>query len=117
MRLVVLAASALFLAPIAPAFALDCPMAQPKAQPGILKETSAQIAQVGKTLSAGDTFNAIASVTADLRIRYPGVEKAELVNYLVTAYCPTVAANNRLSEAQKKSAVDSFAAQVMRQVY
>ncbi|MBL0897646.1 MAG: hypothetical protein IBJ17_02960 [Reyranella sp.] len=117
MRLVVIAASVLLVAPAAPAFALDCPTAQAKAQPGILKETPAQMAQVGKTLAAGDTFNAIASVAADLRIRYPGVEKAELVNYLVTAYCPTVAADNRLSEAQKKSAVDSFAAQVMRQVY
>jgi hypothetical protein len=117
MRLVVLAASVLLVAPVAPAFALDCPTAQAKAQPGILKETPAQMAQVGKTLAAGDTFNAIASVAADLHIRYPGVEKAELVNYLVTAYCPTVAADNRLSEAQKKSAVDSFAAQVMRQVY
>lgn len=117
MRLVVLAASVLLVAPVAPAFALDCPTAQAKAQPGILKETPAQMAQVGKTLAAGDTFNAIASVTAGLRIRYPGVEKTELVNYLVTAYCPTVAADNRLSEAQKKSAVDSFAAQVMRQVY
>ncbi len=90
---------------------------QPTAKPGILKETPAQMAAVGKQLAGGDTFNAIASATADLRIRYPGVESAEVVNYLVTAYCPAVAADNKLSEAQKKSAVDGFAAQVMRQVY
>ena len=111
-------AAALFVATSAvPALALDCPKPQPMAKPGILKETPAQMTAVGKQLTVGDTFNAIASATADLRIRYPGVESAELVNYLVTAYCPAVAANNKLSEAQKKSAVDGFAAQVMRQVY
>lgn len=116
LRLVSLAA-VLVAASAGSALALDCPKPQPTAKPGILKETPAQMAAVGKQLAGGDTFNAIASTTADLRIRYPGVESAELVNYLVTAYCPAVAADSKLSEAQKKSAVDGFAAQVMRQVY
>ncbi len=117
LRLAPLVAAALLAASAFPALALDCPKPQPTAKPGILKETPAQMAAVGKQLTGGDTFNAIASAAADLRIRYPGVESAEVVNYLVTAYCPAVAANNKLSEAQKKSAVDGFAAQVMRQVY
>ncbi len=117
-RLATLAATAVLAVSAAfPAWALDCPKPQPTAKPGILKETPAQIATVGKQLTGGDTFNAIASVTADLRIRYPGVENAELVNYMLTAYCPAVAADSKLSEPQKKSAVDGFAAQVMRQLY
>jgi len=116
LRLVTLAA-AILAASALPALALDCPKPQPTAKPGILKETPAQIATVGRQLTGGDTFNAIASATADLRVRYPGVESAELVNYLVTAYCPAVAADSKLSEAQKKAAVEGFAAQVMRQVY
>ena len=117
LRLATLAA-ALFVAKSAvPALALDCPKPQPTAKPGILKETPAQMAAVGQQLAGADKFNAIASATADLRIRYPGVESAELVNYLVTAYCPAVAADRKLSEAQKKTAVESFAVQVMRQVY
>ncbi len=116
LRVVTLAAAALAVSAF-PALALDCPKPQPTAKPGILKETPAQMAAVGKQLAGGDTFNAIASATADLRIRYPGVESAEVVNYLVTAYCPAVAADSKLSEAQKKAAVDGFAAQVMRQVY
>ncbi len=116
LRLATLAA--LFVAASAgSALALDCPKPQPTAKPGILKETPAQMAAVGKQLASGDTFNAIASATADLRVRYPGVESAEVVNYLVTAYCPAVAADKKLSEAQKKAAVDGFAALVMRQVY
>ena len=118
LRLATLAAAAVLATSAAlPAWALDCPKPQPMAKPGILKETPAQMAAVGTQLASGDTFNAIASATADLRIRYPGIESAELVNYLVTAYCPAVAAESKLSEAQKKSAVDGFAAQVMRQVY
>jgi len=117
LRLAPLAAAALLATSAFPVLALDCPKPQPTAKPGILKETPAQMTAVGKQLTSGDTFNAIASATADLRIRYPGVESAEVVNYLVTAYCPAVAANSKLSEAQKKSAVDGFAAQVMRQVY
>lgn len=118
LRLATLAATAvLAFSAAGPAFALDCPKPQPLAKPGILKETPAQIATVGKQLTGGDTFNAIASVTADLRIRYPGVENAELVNYLLTAYCPAVAADTKLSEPQKKSAVDNFSTQVMKQLY
>jgi hypothetical protein len=117
LRVATLAAAVLLGSAALPAFALDCPKPQPTAKPGILKETPAQMTAVGKQLASGDTFNAIASTTADLRIRYPGVENAEVVNYLVTAYCPAVAADSKLSEAQKKAAVDAFAAQVMRQVY
>lgn len=109
--------ASLVLVPASQAFALDCPAAQPLARPGILRETPAQIAAVGKQLGEGDVYNAIESVTADLRTRYPGVERAELVNYLVTAYCPAVAANPKLSDMQKQMAVDSFAGEVMRQVY
>ena len=118
LRLATLAAAAVLATSAAlPAWALDCPKPQPTAKPGILKETPAQMTAVGKQLASGDTFNAIASATADLRVRYPGVESAEVVNYLVTAYCPAVAADSTRSDAQKKSAVDGFAAQVMRQVY
>lgn len=117
LRLVPLAAALLVATSAFPVLALDCPKPQPTAKPGILKETPAQMTAVGRQLASGDTFNAIASATADLRVRYPGVESAEVVNYLVTAYCPAVAADSKLSEAQKKAAVDSFAAQVMRQVY
>lgn len=117
LRLATLAATLFVAASAVPAQALDCPKPQPMAKPGILKETPAQMAAVGKLLAGADKFNAIASATADLRIRYPGVENAEVVNYLVTAYCPVVAADSKLSEAQKKATVEGFVAQVMRQVY
>ena len=102
LRLAPLVAAALLATSAFPALALDCPKPQPTAKPGILKETPAQMTAVGKQLTGGDTFNAIASATADLRIRYPGVESAEVVNYLVTAYCPAVAADKQAERSAEE---------------
>jgi len=105
------------LAAAGPALAIECPTPQPLARPGVLRETPAQIATVGKQLASGDTYNRIAAITADLRTRYPNVERAELVNYLVTAYCPVVAARANLNDSQKRATVETFASEVMQQVY
>lgn len=105
------------LAAAGPALAFECPTPQPLARPGVLRETPARIATVGKELASGDTYNRIAAITADLRTRYPTVERGELVNYLVTAYCPTVAARTNLNDSQKQATVETFASEVMQQVY
>ena len=105
------------LAAAGPALAIECPTPQPLARPGVLRETPAQIATVGKQLASGDTYNRIAAITADLRARYPNVERGELVNYLVTAYCPVVAALPNLNDSQKRATVETFASEVMQQVY
>ena len=105
------------LATGSPALALECPTPQPLARPGVLRETPTQIATVGKQLASGDTYNRIAAITADLRTRYPNVERGELVNYLVTAYCPVVAARANLNDSQKRATVETFASEVMQQVY
>jgi len=65
--------------------------------PGVLKESSTQIATTGSFLASGDTINRVAEVVADLRKRYPGVADAEIENYLVSAYCPVAAKLNGLS--------------------
>jgi hypothetical protein len=105
------------LAPAVPAQALDCPVAQPLKRPGVLQETPAQIAAVGKQLAAGDASDRVPAIVADLRARYPTAENAELVNYILTAYCPVVAALPGLNESQKRAQVESFAAQLMQQIY
>jgi len=112
-----LLALAACLAAAGSALAIECPTPQPLARPGVLRETPTQIATVGKQLASGDTYNRIAAITADLRARYPNVERAELVNYLVTAYCPVVAALPNLNDSQKRATVETFASEVMQQVY
>lgn len=112
--LLVLAA---WLALVFPAHALECPVPQPLARPGVLRETPAQIATVGKQLATGDVVTQIAAIVADLRARYPKVENAELVNYLVTAYCPVAAGMPGLNDSQRRAQVETFASQVMQQIY
>jgi len=105
------------LAPAVPAHALECPVPQPLKRPGVLQETQAQIAAVAKQLAAGDASDRVPTIIADLRARYPTAENAEIINYLLTAYCPVVAALPGLNESQKQAQVQSFAAQLMQQIY
>jgi hypothetical protein len=70
------------------ASALECPTPQRLSRPGVLKETPTQVA--------------VPLIEADLRARYPGVENAEIVNDIVTAYCPVVN-DMKVSDADKQA--------------
>jgi len=100
-----------------PASALECPLPQPLAKPGVLQETPAQIEATGKVLSSGDVGQQTQAIIADLRKRYPQAENADLANYLITAYCPVVAGQPQLSEAERKARLDQFVSQLMQKVY
>ena len=100
-----------------PALALECPTPQKLAQPGVLKETQAQIDQTAKMLSSGDQLGQIQAVINDLRTRYPHVENAEIVNYLISAYCPVAANAPGLPEWERKARLDNFVNQVMSLLY
>jgi hypothetical protein len=99
------------------AVALECPAAQPLSHPGILKETPAQVAAVENLLSSGDDENRIQLVVSDLRVRYPGVENAEIMNYLMTAYCRVVAKLSGLDTQGQQARMDSFASQLSQIIY
>ena len=100
-----------------PASALECPMLQKLAGPGVLKETQTQTDATAKKLSSGDVGNEVQAIVADLRRRYPNVENAELVDYIVAAHCPVVAGLASLSEAERKEKMDGFVRQLMQKVY
>jgi len=99
------------------AVALECPAAQPLSHPGILKETPAQIAGVENLLSSGDDENRIQVVVSDLRARYPGVENAEIMNYLMTAYCRVVTRLSGLDNQGQQARMDSFVSQLSQIIY
>jgi hypothetical protein len=101
----------------APAFALDCPDPQSVAGRGVLQESPAQIEATGKVLASGDPEKKMIGVLADLRARYPKVDSAELVNYVITAYCPVINRFPTLSEAEKKARMDAFVKQLLDKVY
>jgi hypothetical protein len=94
-----------------PAYAFECPAAQPLTHPGVIREPAPQIAELETIFSTGDAANRIPVIIDDLRRRHPGVENAEIINYLVTAYCPVVARSS-LSDAEKQTQIDRFAARI-----
>jgi hypothetical protein len=108
----VAAAVALGLAAAGPALALECPVPQPLTRPGILQETPAQKAYVSTLLASDETGSQIRVVVTDLRARYPGVENAELINYLTAAYCSGVAQLSGLGEQEMQARMDRFASQL-----
>ena len=100
-----------------PALAFQCPTPQPLARPGVLKESSARIARVSALLATGDRGNHLPAIVSDLRGRYPKVQNAEIMNYLVTAYCPDVSRLTGLSDGEKQSRMRSFVAQASNAVF
>lgn len=108
----VAAVLAVGLAVAAPALALECPAPQPLTRPGILQETPTQKAYVATLLTTGETGNQIRVVVRDLRARYPGVENAELINYLMTAYCSGMAQLSGLGEQEMQARMDRFVSQL-----
>ena len=101
----------------APALALDCPDPQTVAQRGVLQETPAAIEATGRLLASGDPQQKVAGVLSDLRARYPKVDAAEFVNYIITAYCPVINGYPTLSEAEKRARMDAFVKQLLDKVY
>ncbi|WP_420382648.1 hypothetical protein [Novosphingobium sp.] len=91
---------------------IDCP-APERGTADTLHETPAQIAAAGAQLGHGDK-NEIAEVAASLRARHAGASRDEIVNYLVTAYCPTINHHDELGKAAKRQALDSFSSRAER---
>ncbi len=100
-----------------PARAFECPEPQPTAKTGVIKETPAQIAELAPALSGADIVGEVPRFVEALRKRYPAAKPAELVNYLLTAYCPAVQKAGGLTDAQKAARVDDFSKAVLAVLY
>lgn len=108
-----LAVAALILALGAhtPALALECPAPQPGGQ-DVIRESAEDIAALSAMLASGDLGNRIPLIVDGLRRRHPAARTSEIVNYLLTAYCPVVAARVDLDEGGMRAQLDAFASQV-----
>jgi hypothetical protein len=89
-----------------------CPEIQPRTTRMALKETVADVARASAALSGPEPDNAIRVIAADLKRRHPQADSAEIVNYLMTAYCPLVKAQSGLSDREKREKMDRFSTQV-----
>jgi hypothetical protein len=116
LRLGTISVAAAFCLASGLAHALDCPEPQPQGEPGVLEETRQDIATWSATLAGDDLLNRIDELATRLRAKHPDVDEAELVNYLVTAYCPVVAQMDGLSEAEKTARLDQFSEQAFTAV-
>jgi hypothetical protein len=94
--------------------AFVCPEAQPQTTGMALKETPADVARASAALTSSEQENAISVIAADLRRRHPHANKTEIVNYLLTAYCPLVKKQNTLSDREKREKMDQFSTQVYK---
>ncbi len=99
----------------ASAEAFECP--QPVNQPGVIKQTPGEIAELASTLSGGDVTAQVPKIVDAMRKHYPSARSAELANYLITAYCPGVAKGAGLSDAEKTARVQAFSKAVLGVLY
>ena len=110
-------AAAAWLLVVTPCMALECPAPQPAGASGVIQETPAQIAQLSQVLASGDLGNRIPVFVHGLRSRHPDAPTGDLVNYLVTAYCPVVNSLSGLSDDEKQARMDAFASRVAQAAY
>lgn len=89
-----------------------CPETHAATTGSALKETPADLASATAALKGPERENAIRVLAGDLKKKYPGADKAEIVNYMLTAYCPLVAAEDGLGADEKKARMDRFSSQV-----
>jgi hypothetical protein len=83
----------------------------------VIQETPAQIAELSQVLASGDLGNRVPVFVHGLRSRHPDAPTGDLVNYLVTAYCPVVNSLSGLSDGERQARMDAFASQVAQAAY
>ena len=86
---------------------IECPALEAGQLAGTLRETPQQIKAAGDQLGRGSE-NEIAEVSASIRSRHADATKSAIVNYLVTAFCPTLNAKATLDKPAKRQALQSF---------
>ena len=92
---------------------ITCPEAQGTAAPGVLRETPQQIEASRGELGQGSESE-ISRAVASIHARHPDASSGSIVNYLVTAYCPTVNAGGPSGEDAKRQALRAFATRVRK---
>ncbi|MCK0207376.1 hypothetical protein MWN33_04940 [Starkeya koreensis] len=77
-----------------------------------------QAAAIKAVLPTGDAFDNVGQLNAAVtELKASGVGPVLIIDNLIAAYCPTVAAQGELSDAKKASLVNRFAARITRVVY
>ena len=91
-----------------------CPETHAGTTGAALKETPADLASVTDALKGPELENAVRVIIGDLKRKYPDADKADIVNYLLAAYCPLVAADDGLSQDEMRERMDRFSSMVFK---
>ena len=92
--------------------AFMCPETHAKTTSTALQETPEQLARLTDMLKGPEQENAVRVIAGDLKKQFPDAGNADIVNYMLTAYCPLVAAENSLNPDEKQARMDRFSSQV-----
>ena len=106
------AAQSGFSQPAQAASQFVCPETHAATTNAALQETPEQLASTTNALKSPERENAIRVIVGDLKKKYPGAGSADIVNYMLTAYCPLVAADDGLGESERQARMDRFSSQV-----
>lgn len=90
---------------------MACPSLK-SGQPGDIQETPAQLQTTRVELGSGSE-NEIGSVIPRVQARHPQAGPDTIANYLVVAYCPTIAARDGAAD-EKTRALAAFAERARR---
>ena len=77
-----------------------------------IKETPADLAAVTDALKGPERDNTIQVVIANLKRKYPDAKKEDILNYMLTAYCPLVEAEDGLGADEMRDRMQQFSTQV-----
>lgn len=79
---------------------------------------AAQAAKIKALLPSGDAFDKVEQLNAAVtQLKSEGANPVLVIDTLIAAYCPVVAAQQGLSDAQKSTRVARFAARITRTVF
>lgn len=79
---------------------------------------AAQAAKIKALLPSGDAFDRVDQLNAAVtKLKADSADPVLVIDSLIAAYCPVVAAQPGLSDAQKSSRVSRFAARIARTVF
>lgn len=90
--------------------ALECPALQSLDGSGATPDLKEQLA-------SKDVLNQIPGIIGALHDQFPKASKAQLVNYLIAAYCPVAKADASLSNEEKMAKVKEFADKAISYAY
>lgn len=99
-----------------PVAGLECPVLHPVGSSRAIAETAAAVAEDGSLLSTDVSGSAIGKVISRLREAHPDASNAEIQNYLLTAFCPSLVQRG-YDEAKTTQMFDDFTKSVEAELW